>query len=86
MKYILSLISLIVSFLIVTEANAQKYVIITDVDDTIKISAVMAGATKFAENAAQANAFCNARAFRNFVNNNTNSKRGVFYVTGQKGL
>lgn len=86
MKYILSLISLIVSFLIVTEANAQKYVIITDVDDTIKISAVMAGATKFAENAAQANAFfAMAELFRNFVNNNTNSKRGVFYVTGAKG-
>ncbi len=86
MKYILALLSIILSFLSVSYARAQKIVLITDVDDTIKISAVMAGTTKFAENAAQANAFfAMPELFRNFVSNNVNSKREVFYVTGAKG-
>nr|BFD30872.1 hypothetical protein GTC16762_04900 [Pigmentibacter ruber] len=67
-------------------AFAEKYVIISDVDDTIKITAVMAGAKLFAENSMQSNAFfAMPTLFKNFSENNTSSVREIFYVTGAKG-
>ena len=81
--------SFIISFLTLSlnfSAFAEKYVIISDVDDTIKITAVMAGTKLFAENSMQSNAFfAMPLLFKNFSENNTNSTREVFYVTGAKG-
>ncbi|WGL61138.1 DUF2183 domain-containing protein [Pigmentibacter sp. JX0631] len=86
MKIIYSFIFSFLTLILNISAYAEKYVIISDVDDTIKITAVMAGTKLFAENSMQSNAFfAMPLLFKNFSDNNTTSAREIFYVTGAKG-
>ena len=91
MKYFLSIMTIIFSFFYIDKSYSQKYVIITDVDDTIKITSVMARNKLFIENGIQTKAFYNMSSlFQLFIESketsNISPDRNILYVTGAPGV
>ncbi len=73
MKYIFYALSVILSLSIANSAFSQKFIINTDVDDTIKITKVMASNKDFIENGIQSKMFFNMNSlFQKFMENNEN--------------
>ncbi|KAB8040809.1 DUF2183 domain-containing protein [Silvanigrella paludirubra] len=91
MKYIFYALSVILSLYFANSAFSQKFIIITDVDDTIKITKVMVSNKDFIENGIKTKMFFNMNTlFQKFMENNdslnSTPSRNILYVTGAPGI